>query len=255
MNARESSSSSPSQVNGARSGERRFALKSAFVALSLAGIWIGALCTVPQLLGNYLWRWLGIATDLPLRHLLQVSLNAIAVFSFILLTRKSALLVPRWPRRPLFILVFLPLVTVNLARGPLLEFNAAFYLVTLASKLLTGFWEEFLFRGLIQSRLSVLGNRASLVTTALLFSSIHWYGGILKGCITFAIGLAFSVARNRIGLWPLVVIHCLIDFTSSVFQRQWDSFHVLALSVVGAYLLLSIALLVRTPGNEEQAGD
>lgn len=213
--------------------------------MTVVGIWIAALCTAPQVLGNYLWSWSGYTSDLPLRHLLQVGLNAIAVLLFIFMIRRSDLLVPRRPRRPIFILFLLPLIIVNFARGPLVEFDRAFYLVTFMSVLLTGFWEEFLFRGLIQDRLSVLGHRWSLLSTALLFSFIHGYSGVVQMFVAFSIGLAFSIARDRVGLWPLVFIHCMIDFTNDLFLRRWASFHVLALLLIGAYFILGTAMLIR----------
>ena len=170
-----------------------------FVAMLVAGIWIAVFCTAPQLLGGYVWKRFGFATELPLRHLLQVSLNSLAVLSLVVLSGRSARLVPKRPASPAVFLLFVPLMAVNLTRGPMLQAGAAFVLVTLASTLMTGFWEEFLFRGMIQDRLAVIGGRLSMVLTALMFGLIHSYAGILPVCIAFSIGLAFSLARDQIG--------------------------------------------------------
>ena len=218
---------------------------SSFIAMSVAGIWIAALCTAPQILGNVLWRKMGISTELPLRHLLQVSLNSLAVLTFILVTRRGAILVLRRPEKPLAVLFLLPLVALNLLRGPLADFTAVHFAVILVTTLLIGFWEEFLFRGLIQERLSVMGPRLSILFTALLFASIHFYRGPIGLGITFSIGLAFCLTRARLGMWTLVVIHCLIDFNSSVFVREWPPFQTVAYVVIGVYLVVGLVALVR----------
>jgi len=217
-----------------------------FVALLVVGIWIPALCTAPQILGGYVWKWFGLTTDLPLPHLVRVSLNTVAVLAFIVLSKRTHLLALERPRRPGVFLLFLPLMAVNITRGPFTDAGAVFLLVTFAGTMLTGFWEEFLFRGLVQERLAVCGPRLSLVLTAGMFALIHCNEGVLPVLIAFGIGLAFCVARRSVGIWPLVVIHGVIDFASDVFVKRWEWFFALGLAVVGAYLLVSVVVLLRT---------
>ena len=218
-------------------------MKRAIAALAVSGIWIAALCTAPQLLGNYLWSWLGYTSDLPLRHLLQVSLNSIAVVSCILILRKSALLVPRCPTDPKYLLVLVPLMFVNVVlRGALVELSLPVFLVAVASKFLTAFWEEFLFRGLIQDRLSVLGCRLSMLSSALLFSFVHGSNGLWPVLLAFSIGLTFSTLRDRVGLWALVFAHGTIDVTVVLFAKpNWQYIYL----VTAVFMVVGFVLLAR----------
>jgi len=250
---RESVETRPGESSSQPEGLHRDASRSSprgvgiFVALLVVGIWIPVLCTAPQILGGYLWKWFGSSTDLSWPHLVRVSLNTVAVLAFIVLTKRTRLLALKPPQRPAVFLLFIPLMAVNLTRGPFTDAGAVFLLVTLAGTMLTGFWEEFLFRGLVQERLAVCGPRLSLVLTAIMFALIHSNEGVMPVLIAFGIGLAFCVARRSIGMWPLVLIHGTIDFTSDVFVKRWESYWVVGLAVVGAYLLGSIVVLLR-PG-------
>lgn len=232
-------------------GSSRFV--RAFVALTVCGIWIAALCTAPQILGGYLWRWFGVATDLPLPHLVRVTLNSVAVIAAIVLLKQTKLFALERPRRAGVFLLFLPIMAVNVTRGPFTDAGTAFVLVTFAGTMLTGFWEEFLFRGLVQDRLAVCGPRLSLLFTAILFSLIHSNEGVLPVLIAFGIGLAFCVARRSLGMWPLVFIHGTIDFASDVFVKRWEHYWAVGLAVVGAYLLGSMFVLLRTKAPVEAA--
>ncbi|MEE8106521.1 MAG: CPBP family intramembrane glutamic endopeptidase [Planctomycetota bacterium] len=222
-----------------------------FVALLMVGIWIPILCTAPQLLGGYLWRTHGFSTDLPLAHLVRVSLNTVFVLAFLVLTKRTKMLAPERPKRPSVFFLFVPLMVVNVAQGPFTDAGVAIVLVSLAGTTLTGFWEEFLFRGLVQERLRVLGPRLSLLLTALMFALIHINKGPWPVLIAFGIGLAFCVARDRIGIWPLVFIHATIDFTSDVFVRRWEGFGLFGAAVVGAYGLVALFVLSRRSQKTE----
>ena len=63
--------------------------------------------------------------------------------------------------------------------------------------------------------------------------------------IAIAIGLAYSVARDRIGLWPLVLIHATIDFTKEIFERQWAHYGLVGQVLVGMYGLVALVVLLR----------
>ena len=119
-------------------------MKRAILGLTVVSLWIVPLCTIPQMLGAELWIRYGFETELRLGHLLQVSLNAAAVMTFLILTGRASILRPEWPPQRQFLLLLAPLASVNLlARGPLASLTWAFVLVTLASSFLTAFWEEY----------------------------------------------------------------------------------------------------------------
>lgn len=100
--------------------------------------------------------------------------------------------------------------------------------------LTAGFYEEVVFRGLIQSRLlrvfdhARLQTRAATVlavlTTALLFCAGHGYQGWLGVLQTLTVGLVFgAVTAWKKSLWPAIVAHAGIDI----------------IGLVGAYLMQS----------------
>lgn len=216
-----------------------------FLALLAVGIWIPLLATLPMILGGTLWSHLGFTTDLPLRHLTQALLASSFVLAFLLLTGRGGLLVPERARRPWVFLLFLPLMLVNAARGPLTEVTLPFLLAGAADNYLVGFWEEFLFRGAIQDRLAVLGARLSLLVTAVLFGLVHANEGVPSVLIATGIGLPFCVARAQLGLWPLVFIHGTIDMMVDLFEKRWPHQFAFGASVVAIYFIASLAVLSR----------
>ncbi len=63
--------------------------------------------------------------------------------------------------------------------------------------------------------------------------------------MAFSIGLTFSLARHRVGMWVLVLVHCLIDLFSDLLVRDWKAHETLGRIVIGVYCagaLLFLAL-------------
>ena len=98
--------------------------------------------------------------------------------------------------------------------------NLPMLLLIAAGAMLTGgFIEEFLYRGLMIDRLSIIfgGGRIGLVAAALLnglpFGLIHFewgIGGILMTTVMGSVlGLMFLITRRN--LWPLIVAHATLD--------------------------------------------
>lgn len=98
--------------------------------------------------------------------------------------------------------------------------NLPMLLLVAAGAMVTGgFIEEFIYRGLMIDRLSVIfgGGRVGLVAAALLnglpFGLIHFewgIGGILMTTVMGSVlGLMFLVTRRN--LWPLIVAHATLD--------------------------------------------
>lgn len=90
--------------------------------------------------------------------------------------------------------------------------------------LLVGFVEESVFRGLMLRALEPRGVSRAVVITTVLFSVTHLMNimageaGLQAGLqllYSAAIGFAFTALALRTGvLWPLVVVHALIDFVA-----------------------------------------
>ena len=127
---------------------------------------------------------------------------------------------------PRDLLWFLPLllpVLLNLVVG--LEFKElllTFELLLIA--LLIGFSEETIYRGLMLNALKARGPWTAAIITSVLFGvshSLNLLSGksgaeiLIQVCYALAIGFGFAAVALRTGLlWPLILVHALIDFTS-----------------------------------------
>ncbi len=166
----------------------------------------------------------------------------------------------RSPSRPrdlwYFVLPLLPVVItlmvgVEVTSPALL---AQFFVITL----LIGFAEETIFRGLMLHALKAHGFWRAAIITALLFGLSHALNGLAgksmaeTGAQIFyavAFGFAFAALVLKKGiLWPLVIVHFLIDFASFL-QRadytiapEWNLLLVVGLAVIftiyGAFVML-----------------
>ena len=228
-------------------------MKKKLRAILLATFTLLVISSVPHILGHVLWRMWNSPLAPYGRPLLQKCLSTIAVLVFIFVTGKAACLAPQRPRKPILILLLLPLIIVNVAKGPVVQVSLVAWLTILAWKFLTGFWEEFCFRQLILDQLSVLGPRLSIVIAAIFFSGIHWNRGVWSAVFAFSVGLVFSAVRDRIGMWPLVVIHFLIDFTSALFVVRWQYWNTVAKCVMIINFCLGVVLVIRFKDADQPA--
>ena len=128
--------------------------------------------------------------------------------------------------RPLDLLWFLPLllpVMLNLVVG--LEFRSLVLTIELLLiSLLIGAAEETIYRGLMLNTLKVRGPWTAAIVTSVLFGlshSLNLLSGksgteiLIQVAYALAIGFGFAAVALRTGLlWPLILVHALIDFTS-----------------------------------------
>lgn len=116
-------------------------------------------------------------------------------------------------------------VAINLAFG--FEITAsALLLQLLAASLLIGFAEESIFRGLMLNALKARGPWTAAIVTTVLFGlshSLNLLSGrsgvdiLIQVAYALAIGFGFAAVALRTGLiWPLVIVHALIDFTAFI---------------------------------------
>lgn len=156
----------------------------------------------------------------------------------------------RWPNQPrdlwYFALPLLPAVITLMVGVEVtsLVLLAEFFVITL----LIGFAEEAIFRGLMLNALKAHGFWRAAIITALLFGLSHALNGLAgksmaeTGAQIFyavAFGFTFAALVLKQGiLWPLVIVHFLIDFVSFL-QRPdftiapaWNVLLVVALAVI-----------------------
>jgi uncharacterized protein len=163
----------------------------------------------------------------------------------------------RRPARPRHLLFFLPLllpVLINLAVG-LNVSSLVLFIQLLALAFLIGFAEEAIFRGLMLNALKARGLWQAAIITSLLFGlshSLNLLSGksgadiLIQVSYALAIGFAFAALVLKKGiLWPLVIAHALIDFTSfigkDIVPAVWNVIAGVALTFVfmsyGLYLM------------------
>lgn len=165
----------------------------------------------------------------------------------------------RWPNQPrnlwYFALPLLPAV-ITLIVGlevTSLVLLAQFFVITL----LIGFAEEAIFRGLMLHALKAHGFWRAAIITALLFGLSHALNGLAgksmaeTGAQIFyavAFGFAFAALVLQKGiLWPLVLVHFLIDFVSFlqrpdfIIAPNWNLLLVVGLALIftlyGAFVM------------------
>ncbi len=165
----------------------------------------------------------------------------------------------RWPNRPrdlwYFALPLLPAVITLMVGVEVtsLVLLAEFFVITL----LIGFAEEAIFRGLMLNALKAHGFWRAAIITALLFGLSHALNGLAgksmaeTGAQIFyavAFGFAFAALVLKKGiLWPLVIVHFLIDFVSFlqrpgfIIAPAWNVLLVVGLAVIftayGAFVM------------------
>ncbi len=118
--------------------------------------------------------------------------------------------------------ILLPAVT-NLYPGPAwpgLTTAAGFLLLTMG----IGFVEEVAYRGLMLQAVAPRGQWRAIVITTVMFSLTHlmnmmsgedWWQALMQLGYTAAIGFALAALMLRgSAIWPLIIVHGLIDFVS-----------------------------------------
>jgi membrane protease YdiL (CAAX protease family) len=124
----------------------------------------------------------------------------------------------------LLIIPVIPLIGNLFGRYNSIQFG--FYIYYFLLSVLVGFAEEGIYRGIILQVLLKRGVWKALVISSVLFSLSHimnalagWNLGhvLLQLTYSFALGFGWSAFALRTGtIWPLMIIHCLIDFFSFI---------------------------------------
>lgn len=92
--------------------------------------------------------------------------------------------------------------------------GSARYATTIFLAVTAALTEEFYYRGLFRQLFSrgFLGSFLFILTSSVVFASVHWEQGLAGLCITFFFGLfvaaLFCATKN---LWPLILGHYLTD--------------------------------------------
>jgi membrane protease YdiL (CAAX protease family) len=193
--------------------------------------------------------WLGILAELVLAVLAIVLLTALRAWRNAGFQALSSLKDLRFYWVP--VLPLLPvLVAVVTGTFRMRVDEVAFFLVLAC---LVGFAEEAYFRGLMLRALVSAGPWRAAVISSALFGVLHLqnllFGADLTGTLlqvgyATAMGFGFAAVTLRTGvIWPLVVIHALIDFAGFVTSGETVAGHVSTTdaAVYGLYILVFVA--------------
>jgi membrane protease YdiL (CAAX protease family) len=157
-----------------------------------------------------------------------------------------------WPPDPAYIEVFRKLLETLRPRGPLDVFVSV-----AAIAVVPALCEEMLLRGILLPPLArAMGAFGGVLTSALLFATIHW--DLYRFPFTFAMGLALGAVRLRTAsLTPGVLSHALLNtitFAVAPFIGEKDDdvspLLAAALLAVGVSLSLLIVRALRSPAEK-----
>ena len=132
---------------------------------------------------------------------------------------------------------------------------------------MVGFVEECTFRGLMLRALQPRGVWRAVVTTTVLFGITHLMnimageGGIQAGLqllYSTAIGFAFAAVALRTNvIWPLIVVHALIDFVAFMQDPAaavpLGAEIALDLGVTAVFLAYGLVVMLRSPNGYSSA--
>jgi uncharacterized protein len=164
------------------------------------------------------------------------------------------------PRDLLWVLPLLLPVIFSLFMG--LEFKSLLLTCELLIiALLIGFSEETIYRGLMLNALKAKGPWTAAIVTSVLFGlshSLNLLSGksgveiLIQVAYALAIGFGFAAVALRTGLlWPLILVHALIDFTSVLGKTNlsptWNA--VAGLGVTFAFMSYGLFLMRRGKQN------
>ena len=153
---------------------------------------------------------------------------------------------------PLMMVINIILTLLNVNKGGTtveeLLGNPVYYIVLLL--IFNPIMEEVLFRKLIFDRLSVLGGKGAVITSAALFALPHLFSqGPAQVPFTFAIGLVLAYVTWKTGkLWPAMVLHAMSNlyfgFAPVLLACVHPAFSVLfVLITLGAMVPLTVVIL------------
>ena len=129
----------------------------------------------------------------------------------------------------------------------------AYWYMIFTSIVYAGFGEELTFRGYVLTRLLRKGRLLAIVTSSLMWSSLHlWYLPVLKSTGIWqhldvvVTGLLFGVAYVRIGcILPFIVVHSLVDVLlplSYLFPGRAVDLAALLLLILGLFTTMALGI-------------
>lgn len=168
---------------------------------------------IPQVTGHILFDIFEFPKKIQqLESLLIVFFNTVTVFICFLFFPKKSNFKFQPIRRPFLLLIILPIAFLNFVKGPFKTYDFYRILFLVSTNFLVGFYEEFCFRGIIQTHLEALGESTSILIAALIFGLSHFNYGFIYVLGMFIIGLLFSTVRDQVGIWPLIIVHFFTEF-------------------------------------------
>ena len=132
----------------------------------------------------------------------------------------------RFPKKELYLLIVPAIPMIGNLFGSYKAIEPKLYFSCLLLTIMSGFFEEGMYRGLMLRALFQKGIWIAAVTTSVLFSLSHsmnvlagwpWQHVALQIIYSFAIGFGWAAFAIRTGtIWPLMLIHFLNNFFSFI---------------------------------------
>ena len=132
----------------------------------------------------------------------------------------------RFEKKFIYLLVIPSIPMIGTVLGSYKSIGMEFYIYYLLMNILVGFVEEGIYRGIMVRVLVPKGVWKAVIISSLIFSLTHimnalvgwnWQHVALQLCYAFAIGFGWAAFALRTGtIWPLMLIHFLIDFFSFI---------------------------------------
>ncbi|PDW01342.1 CPBP family intramembrane glutamic endopeptidase [Candidatus Chloroploca asiatica] len=167
---------------------------------------------------------------------------------------------PAHPRHLLFFLPLLLPVLLNLGVGLDVP-SLVLFTQLLILAFLIGFAEETIFRGLMLNALKARGLWQAAMITSLLFGlshSLNLLSGksgadiLIQVAYALAVGFAFAALVLKQGmLWPLIVAHALINFTSFIGKDTLPAFWNTVAGVALTFMFMSYGLYIMRQQRDE----
>lgn len=115
----------------------------------------------------------------------------------------------------------------------------------LATCILGPILEEFVFRGIIYSKLKNVFSKDKAIFLVSIFFAIYHFN-LLQGIYAFLISIIVTTVYDKHhNLWLPIIIHCIGNLVSSLLLPFLLSFNLIFIQAIGLFFVISIIFLIK----------